>query len=136
VMGLICDGFVVPERDDLPDNDKTQWPTDMSGEPDDPWKKQMNVVLQHADTRELFTFSTMTKTGRRAVDNLLRHYNRMLRTHPDELPVVRLKPGGYQDKRYGWVATPTFTVVGRAPRDSAAKPDTSLKAELDDEIPF
>jgi hypothetical protein len=136
VMGLICDGFIKPKRDALPDNDKTQWPTDLSGEPDDPWKEQINLVLQNAYTRELFTFSTMTKTGRRAADNLLHHYQRMLRTHPDELPVVRLKPGGYQDKQWGWVPTPVFAVVGRVPSNSTAKPDTSTKADLDDEIPW
>ena len=77
-------------------------------------------------------------TGRRAVGNLLRHYDRMQRTHPDELPVVRLKVGGFQhrDERIGWVSTPVFAVVGRAPRDSAAKPDTSTRADMDDEIPF
>ena len=31
---------------------------------------------------------------------------------------------------------PAFAVVGRAPRDSVAKPDTSLGADLSDAIPF
>jgi hypothetical protein len=31
---------------------------------------------------------------------------------------------------------PVFAVVGRAPRDSAAKPDTSLRGDMDDQIPF
>jgi hypothetical protein len=34
------------------------------------------------------------------------------------------------------VATPVFAVVGRAPRDSATKPDTSPGGDMDDEIPF
>jgi hypothetical protein len=33
------------------------------------------------------------------------------------------------------VDVPVFVVVGRAPRDSAAKPDTSIGAYLNDEIP-
>jgi hypothetical protein len=95
-------------------------------------------VLQHADTKEMFTFSTSSMTGRRAVGNLLHHYDRMRRLHPDELPVVRLRAGGFQhkDDRIGFVPTPVFCVVGRAPRDSAARPDTSPKADLDDEISF
>jgi hypothetical protein len=45
--------------------------------------------------------------------------------------------GGFQhrDERVGWVATPVFAVVGRTPKDSAAKPDTSLAADMNDEIP-
>ena len=55
---------------------------------------------------------------------------------PDELPVIKLGTGGFEhkDSRVGWVATPVFVVVGRAPRDSAAKPDTSIAAFLDDKI--
>ena len=62
----------------------------------------------------------------------------MRRTHPDELPVVKLKTGGFmhKDDRIGFVTTPLFAVVGRAPRDSAAKPDTSIDADMQDEIPF
>ena len=49
---------------------------------------------------------------------------------------MKLKPGGFNHRKVGWVATPVFAVVGRVPRDSAAKPDTSMAADLNDEIPF
>ena len=51
--------------------------------------------------------------------------------------MVRLRTGGYQhpDERVGWVQTPVFVVFGKTSRDSAAKPDTSTEAILDDEIP-
>jgi len=77
-------------------------------------------------------------TGRRAVGNLLRHYDRMQKMHADELLVVRLKTGGFnhRDERIGWVHTPVFAVVGRAPRDGAVKPDTSLPTDLNDQIPY
>jgi hypothetical protein len=137
-MGRLYDGFVMPKRETLGDLDQSEWSTGLSGQPEDPWKHQICIVLQQGDTKELFTFATTSPTGRRAVGTLLRHYDRIRRTNPDELPVVRLRPGGYQhrDERIGWVATPAFPVVGRAPRDSAAKPDTSIGADLQDEIPF
>jgi hypothetical protein len=137
IMGLLFDGFVMPGRDSLGDTDPTQWEEGLSGKPADPWLHQMNLVLQHAETRELFTFSTTSITGRRAIGNLLRHYNRMQRTNPGEIPVIKLKAGGYnhRDERIGWVSTPVFAVVGRVPRDSAATPDTSVEADLNDEIP-
>jgi hypothetical protein len=126
----------MPERDTLGDNDKTQWEI-FEGEPSDPWQHFMYLVLQRSDTGELFTYSTSSKTGRRAVGNLLKHYERMQKTHPDMFPVVRLKTGGYQhhNPKIGWVPTPVLAVQGRAPKDSAAKPD-SVRNDMDDTIPF
>ena len=137
VMGLLYDGFVPPPRKQLGDLDQTKWPAGLSGAPEDPWRHQMYLVLQ-GNNAELFTFATSSMTGRRAVGNLLRHYDRLQKSHPDELPAVRLKTGGFnhRDERIGWVHTPVFAVVGRAPRDSAAKPNTSLPADLNDEIPY
>jgi hypothetical protein len=137
-VGLLYDGFVMPPRDALGDTDETQWADGLSGKPEDPWKHMINLVLQRTGTNELFTFGTLNATGRRAVGNLLRHYDRMRRLNPDELPVVRLKVGGFQhkDERVGFVPTPVLAVVGRAPRDSAATPDTSTAADLNDALPF
>jgi hypothetical protein len=137
-MGLLYDGFVMPSRATLGDTDETKWPVGLSGRPDDPWKHQICLVLQNTETQELFTFATSSQTGRRSVGNLLRHFDRMLKMNPGELPVVRLKPSGFQhrDDRVGWVPTPAFAVVGRAPRDSTAKPDTSPSGDMNDIIPF
>jgi hypothetical protein len=138
VQGLLYDGFVMPARTTLGDADETQWQPGLSGAPEDPWKHQICLVLQNTATRELSTFVTTSQTGRRAIGNLLRHFDRMQRQGGNELPVVKLKPGGFnhRDPRVGWVATPQFQIVGRAPRDSAAKPDTSVAADMSDEIPF
>jgi hypothetical protein len=79
-----------------------------------------------------------TKTSRRAVGNLLRHYDRLRRSNANEVPVVRLRTGGYKHKesRVGWVVTPVFVVFGKTSRDSAAKPDTSTGGVLGgDSIP-
>lgn len=138
VMGLLYDGFKMPKREELGDLDKDDWPAGLSGAPEDVWRHWIYLVLQHASTAELYTFATSSMTGRRAVGNLLRHFDRTRRTHPDELPVIKLKIGGFQhrDERIGWVATPVFAVVGRVPRDSAVKPDTTTKGQMDDEIPW
>jgi hypothetical protein len=137
-MGLLFDRFALPPRDTLGDDDQTQWETGLDGKPADPWQHHMYLVLQRGDTGELFTFVTSSQTGRRAVGTLLRHYKRMRLTSPDQYPVVRLKTAGFQhsDDRVGWVATPALTVVGRAAKDSVAKPDTSVAADLNDQIPF
>jgi hypothetical protein len=99
---------------------------------------QVCLVLQTPGTHELFTYATTSKTGRRAIGNLLRHYDRMRRKDVDHYPVVRLKSSGFnhRDPRIGFVPTPLLAVVGTAPKASAAIPDTSPAADLNDQIPF
>jgi len=138
IAGLLYEGFTLPARESLGDNDPAEWPIGLSGQPTDPWQHMINILVQDTSTKELFVFSTASQTGRRAVGSLLQHYDRMQRTNPGDVPVVKLKAGGFQhkDARVGWVATPVFAIVGRAPRDSGAVPDTSPAAHLQDEIPF
>jgi hypothetical protein len=143
-MGLLYDSaFTMLPRAALGDLDPAEWPQGLSGGPEDPWLHQMNLPIQATGTREIFTFSTTSKTGRRATGNLLRHYDRLQRTSPGDVPIIRLRAGGFnhKDDRIGWVATPVLSVVGRAPRDDAAKPeipppDTSLGGAIGDSIPF
>jgi hypothetical protein len=137
VGGLLYEGYVLPPRESLGNLDKSKWPLGLSGMPEDPVKNQIYLPLQNVDTKELVTFITGSRTGRNAVGSLLRHYERMRKAHPDELPVVRLRTGGFnhKDERIGWVTTPAFVVVGRTPADSAARPDTSLATDMNDEIP-
>jgi hypothetical protein len=138
VCGLIYDGFRVPARQTLGDQDPSQWAAGLDGQPQDPWVLEFSLVLQLAGTHELYTFQTRNTTGRKAVAHLLQHYDRMVRMGSTELPVVSIRKGGYHDKRRGnvWVPTPVFAVVGRAPRDSVAKPDTTPSGDLNDEIGF
>jgi len=138
VMGLLYGGFVMPPRAALGDLDQSQWTLGLSGAPEDPWKHQQYLVLQNVETKEFFTFVTASRTGRSAVGTLLRHYDRMRKSHPDEFPVVRLGVGGFQhrDERVGWVTTPVFVVRGRAPADSSTRPDTSARGDMDDDVPF
>jgi hypothetical protein len=138
IQGLLYEGFVMPLRSTLGDTDETKWEKGLSGQPQDPWQHQMSLVLQEVSTQEIFTFTTTSQTGRRAVGALLRHYERLRRVPEDLYPVVRLKTGGFEhkDPRVGWVATPQFVVVGKAPKNTAVKPDTSVGADMNDAIPF
>jgi hypothetical protein len=138
IQGLLYEGFVMPLRDALGDTDETKWETGLSGQPQDPWQHQMSLVLQEVSTQEIFTFTTTSQTGRRAVGALLRHYERLRRVPEELYPVVRLKTGGFEhkDPRVGWVATPQFVVVGKAPKNTAVKPDTSVGADMNDAIAF
>jgi hypothetical protein len=143
-MGLLYEGFVMPNRATLGDLDRAEWELGLDGKPQDPWQHFIYLVLQRGDTGELFTYTTSSVTGRRAVGNLLRHYDRDQKTHPETYPIVRLKVGGFQhrDDRVGWVNVPVLAVMGRTPKDGVAQPDgsrgppdSSLAADMDDQIP-
>jgi len=127
IGGLLYRGFVLPPRAELGVSNEADWPIGLSGKPEDPWKHEQLVVLRRPATLELATFSTMSKTGRRAVGTLLKHYDRLQPSNPGAYPVVRLTPGSYTDKLYGKVPVPNFVVVGMAAGLSAEVPDTSLK---------
>ena len=136
VMGLLYSDFVMPSRAVLGDADEAQWGPGVDGNLEDPWKHQVLVPLQNAETKEFFTFGTTSITGRRSCGNLIKHFDRMQKTNPGEVPVVRLKAAGYNHEKFGWVATPQFAIVGHVSRDDAAKPDTSAAGDMNDQIPF
>jgi hypothetical protein len=136
-QGLLYRGFIPPPRESLGDLDQTKWPEGLSGQPEDPWRHQMCLVLQDPVSLALFTFVTSSITGRRAVGNLLRHFDRARRNDPNSgYPIVRCKPSGYDSKKkgVGWVNTPSFAIVGRTSK--APLPDTSAAADMNDEIPI
>lgn len=138
-MGLLYDSFVMPARETLGHDDPSSWEIGLSGQPQDPWQHHVYLVLQNVGTQELFTFVTSSQTGRRAIGNLLRHYDRVRKTDAGFYPLVRLKTGGFQhrDERIGWVPTPVFAVVGRLPRADAVQPEAGASStDLNDEIPF
>jgi hypothetical protein len=137
-LGLLFDGFVMPARETLGDLDESKWNAGLNGEPQDPWTHQQYLVLQNTATDELFTFITSSASGRRAIGNILKHYARMQRTHPHEVPLVKLRPGGCQHKTpgIGWVSTPSFVVVGRQREDDVASSGPAHADEFSDEIPF
>src|SRR5262249_24992118 len=89
-MGLLYQGFIPPRRETLGDTDETQWEPDLSCRPADPWRNQMCLVLQNVATREMATFVTTSVSGRRAVGNLLRHFDRVQRGNKNDYPIVRL----------------------------------------------
>jgi hypothetical protein len=138
-LGLLYENYMPPPRETLGDTDPSQWEIGLDGKPADPWQATVYLLLEDSQTHELMTFVTTSKTGRRAVAKLLRHYDRMRKSDPASYPLVQLKVGGFQhpDDRVGWVRTPMFAVCGRIPRADVAKPDTSGNhAEFNDEIPF
>jgi hypothetical protein len=140
-MAAIYDGQVPPSREELGETDESQWEIGLSGKPEDPWTPQNYLPLEDADTKEAFTYVSRTVTGIRAIGNLVRHYERLRKSHPNMYPLINLKVGGFnhRDERIGWVSTPNLAVVGRHPKDgdgADAPVDASPSSDMSDTIPF
>jgi hypothetical protein len=76
-QGLLYDGFVMPPRESLGDTNPAKWPLGLNGTAEDPWLHQIVVVLEDRNSHDLYSFATTSRTGRRAVGNLFRHYDRL-----------------------------------------------------------
>jgi hypothetical protein len=134
VMGPIFAGFEVPERSSLGDLDESLWPeSQFNGEKRDPWQPQTLLVLQNAETNELYTLVASSVSARNAVDSLLRQYS----FFPDQLPLVNLKAGKYLHKtRKTWIYFPDFRIVGRTKTARPAQSQAETQADFQDEVPF
>jgi hypothetical protein len=132
-MGLFYSDWVEPARESLGDLDQSKWEKGLDGLPSDPWTQQMYLPLADLETKELFTFVTSSRSGRRAVGNLLRSYDRLRKAKLGHVPIVCLRKGGFQhsDSRIGWVCVPTLVVMGSAEQDGSIMPNA--RAE-DDEL--
>jgi hypothetical protein len=137
-MGPVFDGFVPPDRETLGDQTQAEWEIGLSGKPEDPWQFQVLLPLQDTKSGELLIFGTTSITGRRACDNLISMCGRMQRNEPEFYPVIRLDVSGFEhrDDRIGWVKTPQFTRIGKAPKSDISAVTSKLADDMSDEIPF
>jgi len=130
-------GGTPPRRGELGDTDPGQWSvSNLTGKIEDPWQTIMMVPLENSETGEIFVFQTSSRSGLRAVSNLLRQAARQASKDPNSLPVIKLQRGGYDHPKWGWVKIPAFAFVGKAPKTDIAAANTSVAADLDDDIPW
>jgi hypothetical protein len=84
-MGLFYSDWVEPPRESLGDLDQTKWEMGLDNRPADPWQPFMYLPLADAETKEMFTFIASSKSGRRAIGNLLRSYDRLRQAKPQKI---------------------------------------------------
>jgi hypothetical protein len=137
-MGPVFGGFVPAGREELGDLDETQWEIGLSGKPTDPWQFQVLVPMHDTKNGEMYIFGTTSITGRRECDKLISACARMQHSEPDFYPVVKLDVSGFEhrDSRIGWVRTPCFTRIGKAPKSDTSAVKTSIADTMSDAIPF
>lgn len=152
-MGYVGEGFVPPKRNDLGWNDAEEWDKDDRGGPRDPWQFTNSLIFIDVDKYALYTFNTSSKGGLGALGGLSKIYGRHIKTHPRDLPTIKLGVDSYPHriKAYGDIRYPVFAIVGDRwfpvddlppleglpPFTEINQIETTLKEDMqDDSIPF
>ena len=138
-MVRIDENAKVPERDELGDNDQSQWPIGLSGEPKDPWKPQSAIPMpRHDSGGELYVYVARGIVAMNSAGDLLGRW----RYHPKRkvglVPVIHIESGTYPSKRYGGrKPKPLLVIDGWVTKTGEPPPEIkqlSLKDELNDSI--
>jgi hypothetical protein len=138
--GLLFDkDFRRPGRDEVGDTSVKDWPiSKFDNLPTDPWKECVLVPLE-GETGEMFTLQIQSKPRSAAIyaiDGLLRHCRQLRRRHPDFYPVIKIGMVQYESKKFGMQWKPNFQIIGKTEKASVSAPDTSIAADMNDEIGF
>jgi hypothetical protein len=144
-----------PRREDLPDQDRTQWEIAF-GQPSDPWKDTRYLYLINPQSGADFTFITDTNGGRKGIAELKNAISNVRFAHPTALPVVRLSKGlmptsfnpngtpypvfqimDWRHKTEGGPAPERLTHQERPEYDDDHEAEeVRLRRDFEDEIPF
>jgi hypothetical protein len=113
------DGWLMPVRERLPDQDADRWPA-FGGKPQDPWQEVHQFVVKclHEMTddsgvilSDLLTWTTVSYYGRKEVKRLLKAYAKGAKENPGKMPVVLLKCKIETSPTYGDIEAPLFDIV-------------------------
>jgi hypothetical protein len=136
-------GGQLADRSELGYTEEALWEKGPGGDPQDPWRNSRFVYLVDQQTAEVYTFTTSSIGGIRAVSDLAEQIGRMRATHPGAVPIVRLEAAEMPTK-FGRKSRPVFKVVewqlgadgGEAKAASATRRLTSDRDFDGDDAPF
>jgi hypothetical protein len=152
--GRPIDGFVLPDRTQLPDQDENEWEYAKKGtKKKDPWVKQFSIVIKKISDDSIYTWRP-SYDGRRAIRAIINFYASGHANHPGQMPVVRL--GLHQQKpalmptgewrEFGDDASPPgspnlapkidLSSIGKSNKDAKEFGKAGNGGDPDDEIPF
>src|SRR5262249_7943153 len=89
-MGLVCEVFIPPKRNELGDTDKSLWEKFEDGREKDPWVFTNTLVMVRPSDNAIFTFATSSRGGLNAIGELSKIYGKHIRVSPDDFPAIEL----------------------------------------------
>jgi hypothetical protein len=120
IMGRPIDGYPFPLREKLPDQDKSKWQLDQSGQPKDPWQETFRIVMKDTEAVSagddgLCTWTVTSWGGRKKLRGFFDAFVREGGKRPDIMecglmPVVLLR-AEVRGGTYGPVAKPVLTIT-------------------------
>lgn len=116
-------------RPPQPQVDKKDWPLNLNGQPEHPWKLTTYLYLLDAATGEISTFWTNTIGGRVANGELSDQVKFMRQVRPDAIPVVALESKDMPTQFGGTKPRPHFRILGWKTRGDAG-PQNLLTSEV------
>ena len=102
-------GQPMPPRPEVP---KADWPLNLNGEPEHPWKQTFYLSLIDTTTGELSTLWTNTTGGKIGVGNLTDQVDFMRKHRPDAIPVIGLQSADMPTQYGGTKPRPHFQILG------------------------
>jgi hypothetical protein len=99
-------------RPPKPHVDEKDWPLNLNGEPEHPWRMTLYLYLLDAATGEVSTFWTNTIGGRIAIDQLSDQVKFMRQARPAAIPVVALESKDMPTQFGGTKPRPHFRILG------------------------
>jgi hypothetical protein len=91
---------------------KEDWPLNLNGVPEHPWRWTQYIYLLDTATGEISTFWTNTIGGRIAIDQLSDQVDFMRRVRPDAIPIVALESRDMPTQFGGTKPRPHFAIRG------------------------
>ena len=137
-MFKVAEGIAPPERDELDDNDPSNWKIGVDGKPKDPWSLQYLLPLENLENGDVVIFTTPSVGGKMGVAEPCRAWARRAKKGSRALPIVKLSTTDMQTKKFGAVPRPLFEITDwdETPASGVEVIPPSTADEVDDEIPF
>jgi hypothetical protein len=125
------------DREELGDNDQSQWLVGLSGQIEDPWKPQFACPMARYDSGgELFVYVARGVVAMNAFGNLLGVW----RWHPKRkiglIPVIEIKSGTYPSKRFGGrKPKPILEIISWVTRTGETPPAAAVQQAIEQSKP-
>jgi hypothetical protein len=113
-------------RPDRPHVDEKDWPLNLNGVPEHPWKWTTYLRLLNAETGELSTFWTNTVGGNIAIGELGDQISFMRQMRPNAIPVIALEARDMPTQFGSTKPRPHFRILGWRQRDDTGSAPAAL----------